>query len=143
MSDAGLQPGTYFTRSFISQEIFFALGTPIFSNTRECLLFIFLLQCVKQEFTLFFTLFLQKTRRHVLVSCWLLLIVIDKFTILEFTPFYLVTKGALSLSGRFACVSRTIVLSFLLFHAVFFLTISLKFGLVVATYFADQINLHF
>ena len=65
---AGLQPGIYFTRSFIFQYFFYTLGTAIFRNIWECLLFNILLQCVKQEFTLFISLFLQKIKLPVLDS---------------------------------------------------------------------------
>ena len=35
-------------------------------------------------------------------------------------PFFMIIKGACVTFGKFTCVSRVIVLSFLLFHAVFF-----------------------
>ena len=38
---AGLQLGTYFTRSLIFQDFLYTLGKPIFRNTCERLLFIF------------------------------------------------------------------------------------------------------
>ena len=77
---AGLQPGTYFTRSFIFQDSLYKLGTPIFRNTRKCLFGGFLTSIFKQEFTgsLFASLENETSKLVVLM-------VIDKFTIMELT----------------------------------------------------------
>ena len=102
MCGAGLQPGTYFTLNFTFYDFFYTLQTPIFRNIWESVhlrtLHFFLLQCVKQELTPFISLFLQKIKRP--STNWLLLIVIDKLTIIASSPFSLVTKGAFVIFGK-------------------------------------------
>ena len=76
----------------------------LFSGTPESVSYsFFLLECVKQEFILFISLFLQKIRRPVLVS-YKLVTFNNKFTIIEFAPFSLVTKGSFVTFGKI-CLS--------------------------------------
>ena len=65
----GIQQPTYFARSFISQEFFYTLGTTIFRNTSERLLFIFFFDynVLKKNLPIF-CFFLKKIRLPALVS---------------------------------------------------------------------------
>ena len=141
MCGAGLQPGTYFTRSFIFLGFFLYIRNIYFQEHLRVFAILFLLHCVKQEFTLFSFLFLQKIRRSVLVS-YKQVKVNNKFTIIEFAPFSLVTKGAFVTFGKICNVSRAIVFIFSLIPCCPLSfkterTIPLIFAFVVATYFAD------
>ena len=62
---------------------------------------------------LFFCFFKKSDALYLIPTNWLLLIVIDKFTIIEFVPFSLVTKGALITFSKIClCVkSRSFILS--------------------------------
>ena len=137
MCGAGLQPGTYFTRSFIFQDFFYTLGTRIFRNIPESVCYsFFLLQYVSQEFTLFFLCFFKKSDALFPIN-WLLFIVIDKFTIIEFAPFSLVTKGAFVTSGKIClCVkSHSFIFSLIPYCTLSFKTdrtIPLIFALLAA-----------
>ena len=52
---AGLQPGTYFSHSSVFYNFLYTLGTPIFRNTWECLLFIFFIaMCQARIYSLHF-----------------------------------------------------------------------------------------
>ena len=52
---AGLQPGTYFSHSSVFYNFLYTLGTPIFRNTWECLLFIFFIAvCQARIYSLHF-----------------------------------------------------------------------------------------
>ena len=77
---AGLQPGTYFTWSFIFQDSVYKLGTPIFRNTWKCLFGGFLTSIFKQKFTVSLFASLENETSKLVI-----LMVIDKFTIMEFT----------------------------------------------------------
>ena len=80
-----------FSRELISPVVSF-LGFFIYirsayfqEHLRLCVIHFFLLQCVKQEFTLFISLFLQKINAlYLFPTHRLLSIIIDKFTIIEF-----------------------------------------------------------
>ena len=61
-----------FASSFILQDFFYTLGTSIFGNTWECLLF-------KNMLFLFNCFFKKSDALHFLPTNWLLLIVIDIF----------------------------------------------------------------
>ena len=93
-----ISPVVSFSRIFsIHQE-------HIYSGTPESVCYSFFsLECVKQEFILFISLFLQKIRRPVLVS-YKLVTFNNKFTIIEFAPFSLVTKGSFVTFGKI-CLS--------------------------------------
>ena len=130
-------------------KIFYIEQEHLFSGTPEGVfihIFYFLLQYVKQEFTLFISLFLQKIRRPVLVSCKLVTFN-SKFTIIDLAPFSLVTKGVFTFGKICLCVkSHSFIVSLIPCCPLSFKTertIPLIFRLAVANYFVDQINLRF
>ena len=147
MSSAGLQLGTYFTRSFIFQNFFYK---HLFSETPEsvCYSFFYCNVSSKNLLSLLLCFFKKPDALYLCPANWLLLIVIDKFTIIEFAPFYLVTKRALVSFGKIClCVkNHSFIFSLIQCCPLSFKTertIPLIFALVAATYFADQTNLRF
>ena len=147
MSSAGLQLGTYFTRSFIFQNFFYK---HLFSETPEsvCYSFFYCNVSSKNLLSLFLCFFKKSDALYLFSTNWLLLIVIDRFTIIEFAPFSLVTKGAFVTFDKIClCVkSHSFIFSLIPCCALSLkteLTIPLIFALIAATYFADQINLRF
>ena len=121
MCSAGPQPRTYSTLVSFS-SILYIRNTYFQEDLRVFVIHFFCCNVsTKNVLSLFLCFFKKSDALYLFPTNWLLLMVIDKFTIIEFTPFSLVTNRALSLSARFACVSRAIVLSFLLFHTVLFL----------------------
>ena len=76
----------------------------------------------KNLLSLFLCFFKKSDALYLFSTNWLLLIVINKFTMIEFAPFSLVTKRAFSTFGKITNTERTI---------------PLIFALVAATYFAD------
>ena len=137
MCSPGLQPGTYFTRSFIFQDFFYPLGTEVFVAY-----FHYFNVSSKNLLTLFICFFKKSDALYLFPTNWLLLIVIDKFTITEFAPFSLVTKGAFVIFGKI-CLwikSHSFISSLIPCWPLSFKTertIPLIFALVVTTYFTD------
>ena len=150
MCGAGLQPGTFFTRSSIFQGFFYTLETPIFQERLRVFLIHFCYCNVSSKNLLFlFLCFFKKSDTlYLFPTNWLLLIVINKLTKIEFAPFSLFTKGAFVTFRKIClCVkSHSFIFSLIPCYPLFFKTertISLIFALIDATYFADQINLRF
>ena len=139
-----VSPVVSFSRIFsIHQEHLFA-GTPgVFP-----IHFFYCNVSTKNLLSLFLCFFKKSDALYVISTNWLLLIVIDKFTIIEFAPFSLVTKGAFVTFGKIClCVkSHSFILSLIPCCALSLETeraILLIFALIAVTYFADQINLRF
>ena len=78
---AGLQPRTYFTRSFIFYDYFCTLGTP----EKVCYSFFCCNVSSKNLLSLFLCFFRKSCAPYLFLTNWLLIIVIDKFTITEFS----------------------------------------------------------
>ena len=146
MCGVGLEPGNYFTRSFIFYDFFYTLGTSIFRNTWECSpentsFFFYCNVSSKNLPSLFLCFFKKSDALYLFPTNWLLSIVLDKFTITEFAPFSLVTKGAFVTFGTiYFCVkSHSFILSLIPCCPLSFKTertIPLIFALAVATCFA-------
>ena len=91
----------------------------------------------KNLLSLFLCFFKKSDALLVISTNWLLLIVIDKFTIIEFAPFSLVTKGAFVTLGKIClCVkSHTFIFSLIPYCTLSFRTdhtIPLIFALIAA-----------
>ena len=81
---AGLQPGTYFTRSFIFQDFFYTLGKPIFRNTEKVCYSFFYCNVSSKNLLSLFLCFKKSDALYLFSTNWLLLLLTDKFTITEF-----------------------------------------------------------
>ena len=105
MCGAGFQPGTYlpvvlFSRIFsIHQEHLFS-GTPESVCCSYLYIYIYIYYNVFFYSFYFFVSSKNKTPCTCFPANWVLLIVIDKFTIIEFAPFSLFTKGAFVTFGK-------------------------------------------
>ena len=102
-------------------RIFLYIRNTFFQEHLRVFVIHFLLRCVNQEFTRFICLFKKSDVLYLFPTNWLLSIVIDKFTIIEFSPFSLVKKGAYVIFGKI-CLYVKSYLSFLLFHTALFLS---------------------
>ena len=80
---------------FIHQEHLFS-GTP----ESVCYSFFYCNVSSKNLLSLFLCFFKKSDALYLFSTNWLFLIVIDKFTIIEFAPFSLVTKGAFVTFGK-------------------------------------------
>ena len=142
-----ISPVVLFSRIFsIHQEHLFS-GTPESVCCSYLYIYIYIYYNVFFYSFYFFVSSKNKTPCTCFPANWVLLIVIDKFTIIEFAPFSLFTKGAFVTFGKIClCVKSHSSIFFLISCCPLSFkterTIPLIFALVVATYFADQINLH-
>ena len=92
----------------------------------------------KNLLSLFLCFFKKSDALYVISTNWLLLIIIDKFTIIDFAPFSLVTKGAYVTFGKIClCVkSHSFIFSLIPYCTLSFKTdrtIPLIFALTAAT----------
>ena len=92
----------------------------------------------KNLLSLFLCFFKKSDALYLFSTNWLLLIVIDRFTIIEFAPFSLVTKGAFVTSGKIClCVkSHSFIFSLIPYCTLSFKTerpIPLIFAFIAAT----------
>ena len=102
----------------------------------------------KNLLSVFLCCFKKSDALYLLATIWLLLIVIDKFTIIEFAPFSLVTKGVFVTFGKICLYvkSHSFIFSVIPCCLLSFKTertFPLIFAVVVNTSFAGQINLRF
>ena len=102
----------------------------------------------KNLLSVFLCCFKKSDALYLLATIWLLLIVIDKFTIIEFAPFSLVTKGVFVTFGKICLYvkSHSFIFSVIPCCLLSFKTertFPLMFAVVVNTSFAGQINLRF
>ena len=130
-----VSPVVSFSRIFsIHQEHLFA-GTPgVFP-----IHFFYCNVSTKNLLSLFLCFFKKSDALYVISTNWLLLIIIDKFTIIDFAPFSLVTKGAYVTFGKIClCVkSHGFIFSLIPYCTLSFKTertIPLIFALIAATW---------
>ena len=139
MCSAGLQPRTYSTLVSFS-SILYIRSTYFQEDLRVFVIHFFTAMCQPRTYSLslFLCFFKKSDALYLFPTNWLLLIVIDKFTIIEFTPFSLVTNRAFVTFGKIClCVkSHSFIFSLIPYCTLSFKTertIPSIFALIAAT----------
>ena len=138
MCSAGPQPRTYSTLVSFS-SILYIRNTYFQEDLRVFVIHFFCCSVsTKNVLSLFLCFFKKSDALYLFPTNWLLLMVIDKFTIIEFTPFSLVTNRAFVTFGKIClCVkSHSFIFSLIPYCTLSFKTertIPSIFALIAAT----------